>query len=47
MVTPVVYPRVFEFVTTLTIGALRKNHIVSTTFGAITKTIKRISGQRQ
>ena len=48
MVTPVVYPRVFEFVPSLTTGTLRKNHIVSTTFGAITKTKKkRISRQRQ
>ena len=37
MVTPAVCPRLFEFLTTLTFGALRKNHIVSTTFEDIAK----------
>ena len=32
-----VHPRVFEILTTLTFGALRKNHIVSPTFEDITK----------
>ena len=29
VVTPAVYPRLFEILTTLTFGALRKNHIVT------------------
>ena len=37
MVNPVVYPRVFEILTTLTFGALRKNHNVSPTFEDISK----------
>ena len=38
LVTPAVYPRVFEILTILTFGALRKNHIVSTAFETIAKT---------
>ena len=34
-VTPVVFPRLFEFLTTLTFGALRRSHIVSTVFVAV------------
>ena len=41
LVTPVVYPRVFEILTTLTPGALQKNHIVSPTFEDITKKHKK------
>ena len=37
MVTPVVCPRLFEFLTTLTVGAQRRNHTVSTAFETITK----------
>ena len=37
IVTPAVCPPLFEFLTTLTFGALCKNHFVSTTFEAITK----------
>ena len=40
MVTPIVYPRVFENLTTLTFGALRTNHNVSPTFEDIQKTHK-------
>ena len=36
-VSPAVCPRLFEFVTTLTFRALRRNHMVSTAFGAIEK----------
>ena len=36
-VTPAVCPRLFEFLTTLTLGALGRNHIVSTVFGSIAK----------
>ena len=37
MVTPAVCPRLFEFLTALPLGALRKNHFVSTEFETITK----------
>ena len=37
LVTPAVYPRVFEILTTLTFGALRKNLNVSPTFEDIQK----------
>ena len=37
MVAPAVCPRLFECPATFTFGALRKNHIVSTTFEAIAK----------
>ena len=37
VITSVVYPRVFEILTTLTFGALRKNHIVSPAFDTIKK----------
>ena len=37
LVTPAIYPRVFEILTTLTFGALRKSHSVSPTFEDITK----------
>ena len=34
-VTPAVCPRLFEMLTTLTFGALRRNHTVSTAFATI------------
>ena len=37
MVTPAVCPRLFEFLTTLTFGALRRNHMVSTPFETVAK----------
>ena len=37
MVTPAVCPRLFEFLTTLTFGAQRRHHIVSTAFETIAK----------
>ena len=37
IVTPVVCPRLFEILTTLTLGALRRNHIVSTALETIAK----------
>ena len=37
VLTPAVYPRVLEILTTLTFGALRKNHIMSKAFEAIKK----------
>ena len=37
-----VCPRLFEFLTTLTFGALRKNHIVSTALETVAKKNKRI-----
>ena len=40
LVTPAVYPRVFEILTTLKFGALRKTHIASTAFEDITKKMK-------
>ena len=40
-VTPAVCPRSFEFLTTLTFGALRRNHIVPTGFETIAKKKKR------
>ena len=36
-VTPAVSPRLFEFFTTLTLEALRKNHIVATACETIAK----------
>ena len=41
-VTPVVCPRLFEFLNTLTFGALRKNHIVSTAFEAVQARIREV-----
>ena len=38
LVTPAVCPRLFAFLTTLTVRALHKNHIVSTAFETIAKT---------
>ena len=37
MVSPAVCPRLFEFLTTLTLGAQRRHHIVSTAFETIAK----------
>ena len=37
MFTPVVCPRMLEFLTTLTFGAQRRNHIVSTAIETIAK----------
>ena len=37
MVTPAVYPRWFELLTTLTFRALGRNHIVSIAFETIAK----------
>ena len=47
MVTPVVCPRLFEFLATLTFGALRKNHNVSTAFETIAKKKRRKQKQRK
>ena len=47
LVTPAVYPLVFEILTTLTCGALgKKNHIVSTEFETIAKT-KNVKKERK
>ena len=50
LVTPAVYPRVFEIFTSLTFGALLENHIVSPTFEDTTKknneTLLFMSGQQ-
>ena len=40
IVTPAVCPRLFEFLTTLTFGALRKNHTVSRALEVIEKAHK-------
>ena len=47
LVTPAVYPRLFEFLTTLTFGALRKKHILSPIFEDIAKNTKKTTKPRR
>ena len=45
VVTPAVCPRLFEVLTTLTLGALRNNHTVSTAFENIVQKKKKKQGR--